>query len=67
MYVNYESATLANIALQAVTEEMDEDIEKAYTQGGYLVVEYAKDEYDGYTTSEIRAIYSYLEEAKKAD
>ena len=46
-------------------EKDDDAIDKAYTKGRYLVVEYAKSEYEDLKTSEVRALYSYLEQIQK--
>ena len=63
-YIDYENAATANYALTLI-EKDDETIAKAYTKGRYLVVEYAKSEYEDLKTSEVRALYSYLEQIQK--
>ena len=62
-YVDYNDSATAKYAYNLV--EKDESIAKYYTKGKYLVVEYAKSEYENLTTSEVRALYSYLDEIKK--
>ena len=63
-YIDYETAALANLALSTI-EENDTAIAKAYTNGRYLVVEYAESEYENTTVKEIRALYSYLEQIQE--
>jgi hypothetical protein len=63
-YVDYENAATANYALTLINLDEDSNIKKAYTQGRYVVIEYAESEYKDTTTSEIRALYSYLEQVQ---
>ena len=63
-YIDYETTAMANYALSILNLEDDATIKKAYTNGRYLVVEYAESEYEDTTASEIRALYSYLEAAQ---
>ncbi len=63
-YVDYENAATANYALTLINLDEDSNIKKAYTQGRYVVIEYAESEYEDTTTSEIRALYSYLEQVQ---
>ena len=62
-YLNYGNAATAKYALASI--EKDETIKKAYTKGKYLVIEYNESEYENLTVTEVRAVYSYLEEVKK--
>ena len=61
-YADYETAAAANFALSLI--EKDDTIDKVYTKGRYLVIEYAKSEYENLKTSEVRALYSYMEQIK---
>lgn len=62
-YINYETAELANYALQIL--ERNETIKKAYTQGKYLIVEYNESEYEDLTVTSLRAAYSMMKEVKE--
>ena len=61
-YIDYENAATANYALSLL--EGDESTDKAYTKGRYLVVEYAKNQYEDLKASEVKALYSYMEQIK---
>ena len=63
-YLDYEDAVTAKLALNLIDKD-DLTIKKAYTKGKYLVVEYNESEYENMTVSELKALYSYLEEIKK--
>lgn len=58
-YIDYGNAATANTVLSFL--EKDETIEKAYVQGKYLVIEYAKSEYENLTVKEVRDLYAALE------
>ncbi|MBR6034285.1 MAG: hypothetical protein IKP28_06145 [Clostridia bacterium] len=64
VYIDYENATTAAYALTLIDGE-DDSIEKAYVSGNYLVIEYAKSEYENLTVDDVRRAYSYLKEATK--
>ena len=64
-YIDYETPELANYALTLL--EKDDSIDKMYTNGRYLVVEYAKSEYENLTVAEVKALYSYLEQVQQKD
>ena len=64
-YIDYENAATANYALSLI--EKDETIAKAYTKGRYLIVEYAKSEYEDLKASEVKALYSYMEQIQKSN
>ena len=66
-YFNYQSNALAKIALNALNNEEDDNIAKAYIQGKYLVVEYNENEYGTLTLDEVKLTYAYLEELKKGN
>ena len=63
----YDYATEANARVALNVLEKDESIDKAYVKGRYLVVEFNKSEFEDLKLSEIRQVYSYLEEAKKSN
>ena len=64
-YAKYPTIADANIALAAAKQEENETIDKAYVKGTYLVIEYAKSTYENLTTSNVRLLYSTLEQTKK--
>ena len=61
-YIDYETAANANYALSLV--EIGDIVEKAYTKGRYLVVEYAKETFEDLKVSHVRTLYSYMEQTK---
>ena len=65
-YMDYENAAIANYALSLI-EKDDTTIKKAYTKGKYLIIEYAESEYENTTLSEVKALYSYLEQIQKSN
>lgn len=65
-YIDYENAATANYALTLLQKDKDETIDKMYTKGRYVVVEYNKSEYEDMSVNDIRTAYSYLTELKKA-
>ena len=67
IYYDYTNSHYAEIAYAALELDDDDDIEKAYIEGRYLVVEYKESMYENLTTEEVREIYSYLKEAKQAE
>ena len=62
-YFDYGDSATAKYALSVL--EKDQDIKNVYTKGKYLVIEYNESVYEGATVSDIKALYSYLEEVKK--
>ena len=64
-YAKYPTVADANIALAAAKQEENETIDKAYVKGTYLVIEYNKSLYENLTTSNVRLLYSALEQTKK--
>ena len=64
-YAKYPTIADANIALAAAKQEENETIDKAYVKGTYLVIEYNKSLYENLTTSNVRLLYSALEQTKK--
>ena len=64
-YAKYPTVADANIALAAAKQEENETIDKAYVKGTYLVIEYNKSLYENLTTSNVRLLYSTLEQTKK--
>ena len=64
-YAKYPTIADANIALSALKQEENPTIDKAYVNGKYLVIEYAKSTYENLTTSNVRLLYSTLEQTKK--
>lgn len=63
-YVEFENESIAKAALQALEEELKEydlnkdlGIESMSTNGKYLVITIAKDQYEGTTLSEIKTFY----------
>ena len=63
VYLDYNDAATAKFALSVLDDE--EGIKKKYTKGKYLVIEYDESEYDTLTLTEVKTMYSYLEEIKK--
>lgn len=63
-YLDYNDESTAKFALSLLDDE-EEGIKKKYTKGKYLVIEYDESEYDTLTLSEVKTMYSYLEEIKK--
>ena len=63
-YLDYQTPALAQYALTVINKD-DSTIKNAYTKGRYVVVEYKESEYENMTVSEVRALYSYLEESQK--
>lgn len=59
-YTDCGTAAAATYALSLL--EKDETMDKAYTDGKYLIIEYAKSEYENLSAKEIRALYSYMEQ-----
>ncbi len=64
-YLDYGTKANAELVLKALDNEADDSIKKAYVKGRYVVVEYKEEEYENLTVSEVRTVYSYLEEIKK--
>ena len=64
VYLDYNDAATAKFALSVLDDEED-GIKKKYTKGKYLVIEYDESEYDTLTLTEVKTMYSYLEEIKK--
>ena len=64
-YAKYPTVADANIALAAAKQEENETIDKEYVKGTYLVIEYNKSLYENLTTSNVRLLYSALEQTKK--
>ena len=64
-YFDYQNNAAAKIALNAL--EKDENIDKTYVQGKYLVVEYNENEYGSLTLEDVKLTYAYLEEIKKGN
>ena len=62
-YIDYGDPLTANVALANYT--YDESVDKVYTQGKYLIVEFKESEYSDLKTSDVRLVYSYLEEITK--
>ena len=68
VYIDYGDSYTANMALNLINnDEEDKTIEKAYVQGKYLIVEYAKEEYENTTLEDVKTAYSILEQAKKGN
>lgn len=65
VYVNYESEALAKVALDELKKDNTDNVDKVYTKGKYLVIEYAKSEYEDLTVSAVRIAYSAMKELKK--
>ena len=65
-YMDYENNVTANYAL-SIIDKNDTTIKKAYTKGKYLIIEYAESEYEDTTLSEVKALYSYLEQIQKSN
>ena len=63
-YLDYQTPALAQYAL-SVIEKDNSTIKNAYVKGRYVVVEYNESEYENMTVSEVRTLYSYLEESQK--
>ena len=64
-YVKYEDAATANFAYNLYKQDENENVKNAYVKGKYLVFEWDKNEYEDWTTSEIKATYSYMKEIKQ--
>ncbi len=64
-YLDYGDSATAKLALSV--SEKDETIKNMYTQGRYLVVEYNESQFEDTTVSEIKALYSYLEQVQKSN
>ncbi len=65
-YLDYGDAATAKYALTIMDKDL-ENIKNAYTKGRYLVIEYNESEYEDMTASEVKALYSYLEEVQKSN
>lgn len=65
VYIDYETAANANIALSVLNTEENETIESAHVEGKYLVIVYKKSTYESLNVDTLRMVYSYLEELKK--
>ena len=63
-YLDYQTPALAQYALSLI-EKDNSTIKKASANGRYVVIEYNESEYENLTVSEVRALYSYLEESQK--
>ena len=63
LYIDYGNEETATFALSSL--EKDEGIDKAYTSGKYLVIEYAESEYKNFTLDEVKAAYASLNEVVK--
>ena len=61
-YLDYGTAAAAQYAYSIF--EKDDSIKNAYVKGKYLVVEYDESLYENLTVSEVRTLYSYLEEVQ---
>lgn len=66
-YFDYQTNSLANIALKFLNSSENENIAKAYVNGKYLVIEYNENEYGSLTLEDVKLTYSYLEEVKKSN
>ena len=64
-YFDYQSKALAEMALTALNSNENENIDRAYVNGKYLVIEYNENEYGHLTLEDVKLTYSYLEEVKK--
>ena len=64
-YIDYEDPVAAKYAES--TFEKDDSIKEVYTKDQYLVVVYNDSEYKDVTLSELKVIYSMLEEVKKGN
>lgn len=62
-YIDYGDSVTAKYALKVL--ENGDNIDKIYTKGKYLVIEYDKSQYETLTLDEVKLTYSYLEELKK--
>lgn len=60
-YIDYENATTAAYVATSVIEK-NETIDKVYAKGRYVVVEYAKSTYEDTTATEVRQLYSAIEQ-----
>lgn len=60
-YIDYEIATTAKYVATSVIEK-DATIDKVYAKGRYVVVEYAKSTYEDTTATEVRKLYSAIEQ-----
>ena len=66
-YFNYQTNAAAKIALDVLNNDKDDNIDKAYVQGKYLVVEYNENEYGTLTLEDVKLTYSYIEELQKGN
>ena len=64
-YVRYDDEQTAAAAVGVLNSDMSPNIEKCYTSGNYMVVEYKESEYGNLTVTDVRQMYSQLEELKK--
>ena len=63
-YVDYGDNATAKMAYSVIDRE-DETIKNCYVDGRYVVFEWEESEYEGLTYSNLRTVYSYMEELKK--
>lgn len=64
LYMEYENATLANVAANVLKANNDSEIKNISTQGKYVVIEYNESEYEDLTVEDVKTAYSYLKEVK---
>ena len=65
VYLDYGDNATAKFALANLDWQEDETIKNAFAEGKYVVVEYSESEYENQTVTDVRALYSYLEEIQK--
>ena len=63
LYIDYGNVETAEYALSVL--EKNDTIDKAYTKGKHLVIEYAESEYKDFTLDDIKSVYSTLKEVVK--
>ena len=62
-YIDYTDNESAEYALSALNKELS--IKKAYTKGRFLVIEYADEEFEGYTLEDVELAYAIYKKITK--
>ena len=66
-YLNYQNNANANYANAVLKMDENDDIDKTYVKGKYVVVEYNKSTFENLTLDDVKTTYSYLKELKKGN
>ena len=65
LYVEYENATLANIAVNVLKETSGSEVKDVKTEGRYVIVEYNESEFKDLTVESVKQAYANLQEVKE--